>query len=107
MMSEFTVVMAIRKEMKLYQRSMKDVVDQGEYTLGLVNGLVRAMGIVVECARAHNEEDKKWRKQARFFSAPWLLRKIVRAHQLMIAGEPKTARTELYAIILQSQKGVL
>lgn len=109
MISEYVALRAIRREVKTYQRSARDISDNGEYTVGFIGGLVRGLEIVTQVAQerqntSHNVKKKMWMRKSGPFESWWLLRKIARIHKVLERGNKKEAIQECASVISRSRK---
>lgn len=106
MMNEVRVIRRIRREIRMYKRSLPDITDKGQYATGVIFGLSRGVEIIMAMAKATHETERQWRMQARFFKAGWLLRKIELNCKRLQAGDRGVVIKDLENIIAKSQKGM-
>lgn len=105
MMNEVRVILRIRRDIRLYKRSLVDVSDEGLYVKGIIFGLSRAVELIMGMAKATHKNERQWRIQARFFNAGWLLRKMAFHHKLLLSSDKTRVMNDLKSIIRKSQKG--
>lgn len=104
MMSEYKVLVRLKRAVKRLRHTSRDISDRGEYVVGKLNGLNEGIEIIRQTAWHATMEERKMRSRARLFTKSYLLGRLIRAHDALVRCDKYIAVRILEEVIAQSQK---